>query len=155
MSVGSCRCGLLFLSAVGNIAIVYLHMGANLCSMVRLLHGRERFRDYGDIWLYIILYAAYYTFPPCHLLLFKSHGMSADLSTMSLTLGRPWRWSFEFQHGPRHLYQDLFLGSDKLHWLGAKQSQWQSQKSFGWSRVRDLVYSSYHFISTPALLFAA
>ena len=59
--------------------------------MVRLLHGRERFGDYGDIWLYIILYAAYYTFPPCHLLLFESHGMSADLSTMSLTLGRPCR----------------------------------------------------------------
>jgi hypothetical protein len=50
--------------------------------------------------------------------------------------------------------KDLFLGSDKLHWLGAKQSQWQSQRSFEWSRVRDLVYSSYHLIHA-GLLFAA
>ena len=50
--------------------------------------------------------------------------------------------------------KDLFSGSDKLHWLGAKQSQWQSQGSFEWSRVRDLVYYSYHLIHA-GLLFAA
>jgi len=79
--------------------------------------------------------------------------MSADLSMMSVM----YTVEVEFQHGPRHLNQDLFLGSDKLHWLGAKQSQWQSQKSFEWSRVRDLVYSLAPPIipSTPAVLFAA